>query len=618
LYSAEADATTGAGPAKKGLFRSVVLPTALLSGVFYGAGIYASLQNEKIREMFVDQVPLGESLIGYCEDSNLELVGIISKRTIEITAAIFSSAKQALGGKKSRIEPEEQRQRQQVNDESPIEKIKAKTEAAVKRGKEDDSAKTTAVIESKPVPEPETILPILIKQPEETLTNKPPTETATLSGLPPYPGEIPIGHEPPPGYLGSSPRPRDPSVGPAPEPPVLPLLAPTINHLSASEPILGQLASTIDSLSGFLREYPEVLVKGKDPSGQNASRVLTEAESELKKLAERLEMIKAQEHEQLQRQLESQSKKYGKMLLDAEKELHQRLDRQEEDWKDTYELERSRLVQAFEAKLTRELEVQEELINERLRQEVLARGLEMQRRWVRQIKSQVELEREGRWGKLAELESCIKELGRLTVDNEEYLDENLRLNQLWNAIRSISTSAFDSPLKNSIVNEARALQRLCFSHSKSNSSAKETEPEEDLLSKAMESVSEITIETGVQPLPSLTVWFKDSVAPRIKSASFLPQDGGFISYLFSHYISVFLFSRFHSHDGDDPVSVINRVSAHLDAKDLDMATRELNSLTGWPKVLAKDWIDAARRHLELQQAIQVIEAEAKFQSLLLQ
>ena len=43
----------------------------------------------------------------------------------------------------------------------------------------------------------------------------------------------------------------------------------------------------------------------------------------------------------------------------------------------------------------------------------------------------------------------------------------------------------------------------------------------------------------------------------------------------------------------------------MNEKDLDSATRELNQLNGTAKVLLSDWLEAARRRLEVLQALQV-------------
>ncbi|KAJ1906400.1 hypothetical protein IWQ60_012095 [Tieghemiomyces parasiticus] len=61
--------------------------------------------------------------------------------------------------------------------------------------------------------------------------------------------------------------------------------------------------------------------------------------------------------------------------------------------------------------------------------------------------------------------------------------------------------------------------------------------------------------------------------------------------------------------GEDAEAVLARTNYHLQRADLDSAARELNQLSGWSKDVAQDWIEAARQHLTLKQALQVVESE---------
>jgi mitofilin len=54
----------------------------------------------------------------------------------------------------------------------------------------------------------------------------------------------------------------------------------------------------------------------------------------------------------------------------------------------------------------------------------------------------------------------------------------------------------------------------------------------------------------------------------------------------------------------------------LNEKDLDSAARELNQLKGAAKALLQDWLRAARERLEVEQALDVVQTQATFASLL--
>lgn len=225
---------------------------------------------------------------------------------------------------------------------------------------------------------------------------------------------LPIGFEPAPGYELARPPPAPKGdLKPATPPPApLPLVAPAVKSLASNEPILGQLAATIDNLAKFVE------AKTDDISG-NATSVLVKAQDDIEQLAKRLEKIKAEETAKLEKSLKTQASEYSSLLLAAEKDLVERLDTQEEDWKKAFDEERRHLVSAYKEKLDKELETQHEIINQRLKEEVIAQGIELQRRWVREIKVRVEQERGGRLAKLEELEGGIRKLEKVTKENEE-------------------------------------------------------------------------------------------------------------------------------------------------------------------------------------------------------
>ena len=69
-------------------------------------------------------------------------------------------------------------------------------------------------------------------------------------------------------------------------------------------------------------------------------------------------------------------------------------------------------------------------------------------------------------------------------------------------------------------------------------------------------------------------------------------------------MSGFAFRRQGLVPGDDSLSILARAEYHLNEKDLDSATQELNQLKGAANAL-NDWLEAARRRLEVQQALEV-------------
>jgi MICOS complex subunit MIC60 len=229
-----------------------------------------------------------------------------------------------------------------------------------------------------------------------------------------------------------------------------------------------------------------------------------------------------------------------------------------------------------------------------LKEEVIAQGIEMQRRWIREIKVQVEQERGGRLAKLDELAANLKRLERVAIDNSTYLDENIRIHELWSALRALN-NAVESSSRTPFRHELRVLRHIAAAR------------EDPVVTTALDTLEASDVpDVGVEPFADLASWFSTSVAPQVSSVALVPdQNAGVLSHLASHLFSTFRFQRHGLVQGSDVLSVLARAEYYMNEKDLDSATRELNQLKGTAKVLLADWLEAARRRLEVQQALQV-------------
>lgn len=239
----------------------------------------------------------------------------------------------------------------------------------------------------------------------------------------------------------------------------------------------------------------------------------------------------------------------------------------------------------------------------RLREEVIAQGIELQRRWLRSIKAQVEEERGGRLSKLDNLTTSFKQLERITLDNSSQLDANVSLHTLWSALRAVQAKvdkggvAFDD--------ELRVLKTAATAAASSASD----EQSRQLVSAMIESIEQSHAATeGIKSFPALSSWFSTTLAPKIQSVSLVPaeHEAGVLSHLASAGLSKVLFRpRAGWVEGDDVGAVLARAEYLLNEKDLDGAARQVNQLQGWAGKLAGDWLREARKRLEVEQALQV-------------
>ncbi|KAF8071811.1 mitochondrial inner membrane protein Mitofilin [Lyophyllum atratum] len=617
---------------KKGVVRKIFWVTTGLTGTFYVGSTFASFYNQAYYDFFSEKVPLGQSMLEFAEAHNWDTLttaqvveygkntAIAAKRFVnekimgaepakdtepvgkakDVRKEVKTKVGKAVDESKSAVETLAAKAKQKIEDKAN--EVTGKGETLARHQAQQVSEEMLELAHqaedalghprSEPHPSPATSPPAV----ETTLPLKDATPATDDNHV--YEAPLPVGFEPPPGFTRPASPKKEAPEAPEPKPIALPLIAPAVSSIGVSEPIISHLAGTIDSLASFLHANPTASAKVSD--------VLESAKGDLTALADRIEKAKEDERLALESKLDEQARECTQKLMELEMEAQDKLDSQEEDFKKFFEEERAKLIQAYRAKLNHELQTQTELINERLKEEVIAQGIELQRRWIRDIKVRVEEERGGRLGKLEELSSQLKRLERVALDNSAYLDENIRIHALWSAVRAVTNSALTSPVRKPFREELRVLRHI--------SSARE----DPVVAAALESleISEVP-DVGVEPFADLATWFSSSVAPKVAHVALVPdENAGLLSYLASHLLSGLRFQRYGLVPGDDVLSVVARAEYYLNEKDLDSAARELNQLKGAAKILLHDWLEAARQRLEVEQALEIVQTEATLASLL--
>ena len=76
-------------------------------------------------------------------------------------------------------------------------------------------------------------------------------------------------------------------------------------------------------------------------------------------------VVKEDERRGLEAKLDEQTREYTIKLLELEMEAQDKLDSQEEGFRQFFEDEKAKFIQAYREKLNRELQTQSEIINER-------------------------------------------------------------------------------------------------------------------------------------------------------------------------------------------------------------------------------------------------------------
>ncbi|KAG5338116.1 hypothetical protein C0989_008194 [Termitomyces sp. Mn162] len=395
------DGATSATPKKKkGIFRKIFWYTTGLTGTFYVGSTFAAFYNQAYYDFFSDNVPLGQSMLEFAEANNWDTLtaaqvldsgknAIVAVQRFVTERISSSESPRPIEPPKSRLEPEiksiktvtvlkpaDESKPVEVPTpadapKSPITKIVDKTREKIHKTEDAITGKTVALAKHEAVQIVEG-LSELVQKAEEALqplhVDPPPTSAPVSSEPLPTPEEtlpetagkavydrpIPIGFEPPPGFT----RPAPPKEAPKPpESAPLPSIAPDVSSIGVSEPIIAQLAGTIDNLASFVSANPAAAPKVAD--------VLESAKTDLTALADRIEKAKEEERISLESKLDEQAREYTQKLLELEMEAQDKLDNQEDDFRKFFDQERQKLIQSYHEKLHNQLQTQTELINER-------------------------------------------------------------------------------------------------------------------------------------------------------------------------------------------------------------------------------------------------------------
>ncbi|KZV90566.1 hypothetical protein EXIGLDRAFT_118245 [Exidia glandulosa HHB12029] len=608
-------ASPGAPKPKKRVLRRLLLVSTLGGAAFYAGSTALALNSEPYRDFFLDAVPGAERIIQECERMGWDKLALSKTAKDTVEQAKKQNAQAAAQSAQARLQQQLQQHKatakQRVQEGkskakdvaevlvTKVERVPGKAAAAASSAtqtvKDAANAVSDKAVElkdditsaaAKPAAAFSDGVKELVDLIEEALNVKtePPAAPASTEPAQPanvYQGKLPLGFEPPPGYT----RPQAAKPAASGPPSTTPVKSVTLGELVASgDPQIARLAVTIESLSKFARENPS--------AAASVQASLTAARESLVELSSRLSAVPNEVDKKVHEELAKRDKEHTRAVIDLEITAQSRLDEVEDMWRAAFEAERRKIADAYKEKLHAELDAHTALIEERLKQEVVAQGIELQRRWIREVKMRVEQERAGRLAKLDELAADVQRLSAQTLDNASYLSENLRIHKVSSAVRALR-AVLDRPSRTPFRAELRAL-------------ADGAAHDDEVIGAALAPLAQSDIpDVGVDPLPDLAAWFASGVAVDVRRVALVPERGGVLAHAASAVLSTAAFDRRGLVEGADTLSVLSRASYHLEREDLDSACRELNQLEGTPRAVASEWLEAARRRLQVQQALEV-------------
>ncbi|KAI8803225.1 mitochondrial inner membrane protein-domain-containing protein [Cladochytrium replicatum] len=226
-----------------------------------------------------------------------------------------------------------------------------------------------------------------------------------------------------------------------------------------------------------------------------------------------------------------------------------------------------------------------------------AQQLKLRKEFEREIRARLDTERQGRLAKLNQLELKLKNLESLAIHAGDAVRSSTSVHKLWAAFDAARLSVHADPTQRQLNLTFKSLVQIG-----------QADP---VVSTVLSALDLDTLGThpgtGVPSHTDLLERFH-TVARAVRRIQLMPVDGGPLSYAISRALSLAVIRKRGIVVGDDVEAVLARAEHRLEEGDVMGATREVvGGLKGWQAMVARDWIEEAKRHLEIKQALKAIE-----------
>ena len=386
--------------------------------------------------------------------------------------------------------------------------------------------------------------------------------------------------EPKPAPLSPAPEVKSESAAAEPSQPSPPRLEITLLDISPNDEVIEKLTT---SLNNLIKSF-----NAAETCDPRSGRLYEFLKSHIAELNDRIPQIISSSRGEAEAQVQAQARYFAQLHDELKAALLEERNKIANEWMAAFDKERDVLQERYNERLTEEIKKTGEVNDARLESELLEQAIVLRRRWIREIQSQVEQERGGRLGKLADLEKQLGELLGLHRDSHAIFARGEKAKKTAIAIQALKDAALTRG--GGFVPEVAALKSLSGN--------------DDLVQAIISSIDPDAYTHGVASLADLASRFQH-LSTELRKIALLPPDAGVAGHAASWLLSKFMFRQRGYVRGHDVDSRLARIEALLEGGQLEDATREVNSFEGWGRDLSQDWLRDARKRLEVCQAIEV-------------
>ncbi|EFW98671.1 hypothetical protein CMQ_4523 [Grosmannia clavigera kw1407] len=592
-------AAAAVAPRKGGFFRKLrnyVLTLSILGALGFGGGVWCSRINDNFHDFFTEYVPYGEQAVLYLEELEFQ-------KRVPTMAQRLGGQQPRDTGSNVRVPAQSGASWRVADSESSRQTgSTAAVAAAAPAPAAAPSTKAEArVISVKPAKDEDVIANVLAKQAASK------TAAAAEAAVVRSTDKAKAKKTTTLGYR--APEVDEPSRWP-PASPIDPLAV-----RDATEPVVQDIVHVLNDI---------ITVINADRAADRYGATIGKAKAEVDRIGGKIQAIRAGAEQAAAQQVRARTDGFEKAARELVSRVERAMVAQEAQWRQTVDVELARVRGSYEERLALATARERQLSEERLQNELLEQAVQLTGQFAEELRTRVEAERDGRLGRLRALSDDVAGLERLTAGWTAVVDASERAQQLHVAVDAVRARLSDeSATKATTEPFVRELVAV-----------KEIAGGDAAVDAAIASIPPAAYQRGIPSAPAIIDRFR-RVAAEVRKAALLPEDAGVASHASSYILSKVLFKRQPAvapqpvpsattaagggtPTADDVEGILARTQALLEEGNLDGAAREVNGLQGWAKTLSRDWLAEVRKVLEVQQAVDVISAEARLRSLQLE
>lgn len=398
-------------------------------------------------------------------------------------------------------------------------------------------------------------------------------------------------------------------------------LATSTKHSTPSEQL--QKSVAIESVTEHTEHLPKIALANKDVSfadesvhatinafndlitlvdasavGAQKDALIKNINTNIGLLAAKLNKLNKSFEEEVQERLKSSQNELLASYTQKELDLTRNILEQ-------FNSEKLQLEHKYKTKLTKEVEAAKEAISQAAVNATSMVRVEQTKRFEALVKEKIDQERNLRLKNLDAVNARLEEIEAFAVSLEKQIASSSSKTLVQQSLSKLKSLLFQTKEDSTAKSYAPYVTNLESVTEKS---------QDEVLSLAVGELKPILNGESSQSILTipqlLTAW--EQITPELRSASLLPPNAGLLGHLSSIIFSKLLFPvKGAKPEGKDIESVIARVENSLIRGELDAAVEDVANLKGWSRKLADDWVREARKRLEAEFLVSLIDAEAK-------